>query len=290
METARFQLDVLSQRLHALEQRWRPEESGSAAKKVEAAVGSLHRRRLHEWLGVEEVQDSDAPQSQAWTPVVAVLMDAATQAWRDGGGLVVWIGRAVWPYAVSLPPPVAADSVLIHPAPQERLWAIDLALRSQAVTAVVADGSGLSLRATRRLQLAAEAGRALALLARPGHEASQRSAAAYRWIVRTVPREMSSIQPQQRKQEHHRPRWEVQLLRGKDTVTLPPAMALLADQSEEIARKTSGESSNLEGSGVTWSRPSTRVMVEWCHEGLVIIPALVVDSAASAKPSIRRGA
>ena len=291
MEPARFQLDALSQRLRALEERWRPHEGDGQVQTVEVAAGSLRRRRLHEWLGVDEIRrDLDHGQkSQAWTPAVAVLMDAAAQAWRDSGGLVVWIGRAVWPYAVSLPAAVAADSVLIDPAPGERLWAIDLALRSQAATAVVADGSGLSLRATRRLQLAAEAGRALGLLARPGHEASHRSAAAYRWMVRRVPVEMSSIQREQRRQEHDPPRWEVELLRGKDAAAVPRAAASSVDETGEMGRDVSRESVGLKGTGVTWSRQATRRIVEWRHEGLVVVPAVVVDPAAPAKPGIAGG-
>jgi hypothetical protein len=48
---------------------------------------------------------------------------------------------------------------------------------------VVADISGFDLAATRRLQLAAEAGRALALLTRSNREIKQLSAATTRWLV-----------------------------------------------------------------------------------------------------------
>ena len=42
-------------------------------------------------------------------------------------------------------------------ADRDRLWAIDLVLRSPAAGAVFADGCGFDMAATRRLQLAAEA-------------------------------------------------------------------------------------------------------------------------------------
>lgn len=249
MQETRIQLEALSQRLRAVEEQWRNGQEEAVVQSVATAAGLLPRQRLHEWLGVEDAsQEAEKKQAgRRWMPAMAVVMDAAARAWRsesgEAGGLVVWIGRTIWPYAVSLPAQVMADSVMIDvPRMEDRLWAIDLVLRSAAVTAVVADGSGLSLRATRRLQLAAEAGRSLALMARPTHEASQRSAAAYRWIVRTLPGEQS---------EHANPRWEVRMLRGRDA---------------------------------TWSGQSIERIVEWRHgEGLVSIPALVVDPADQAK-------
>ncbi len=65
----------------------------------------------------------------------------------------------------------------------ERLWAIDTALRCPGVTAVVADGTGLTMAATRRLQLAGASTGVLVLLARPPHEVGEISAATTRWSV-----------------------------------------------------------------------------------------------------------
>jgi hypothetical protein len=65
----------------------------------------------------------------------------------------------------------------------KRLWAIDTALRCPGVTAVVADGTGLTMAATRRLQLAGASTGALVLLARPPHETGEISAATTRWSV-----------------------------------------------------------------------------------------------------------
>jgi len=64
-----------------------------------------------------------------------------------------------------------------------RLWAIDTALRCPGITAVVADGSGLGMAATRRLQLAATSSGALVLLARPPGEEREVSAATTRWRI-----------------------------------------------------------------------------------------------------------
>jgi len=86
-----------------------------------------------------------------------------------------------------------------------RLWAIESALRSPAVAAVVAHGQGLDMAATRRLQLAAEAGGGLGLLARPLAERGGLSAAATRWWVRRL----------RARAEPARPSWTLALVRRK---------------------------------------------------------------------------
>lgn len=117
--------------------------------------------------------------------------------------LILWIGRRIWPHPRILADRAAIDRTLLSqsifidtPDLPSHVWAIDLALRSPAVIIVIADGSGLRLPHTRRLQLAAEnsiqknAGRGETggvggwlLLARPPWELSQRSAAVTRWFV-----------------------------------------------------------------------------------------------------------
>jgi len=109
-----------------------------------------------------------------------------------------------------------ARSVLVDVRePGARLWSIDAALRCPSVAAVVADGSGLDMRATRRLQLAAEAGRGLGLLARPARERDRLSAAATRWWVEVA----------QPVEGAARPRWIARLARQKRTLD-PTAPAL----------------------------------------------------------------
>jgi hypothetical protein len=141
---------------------------------------------------------------------------------RGAPAAVVWIGRRVWPHPAVLEDrvdvvqadlegdpagPAGAGSLEVHLRPDEatlgdpedgllersvlvaphdaglRLWAIDTALRCPGVTAVVADGSGLGMAATRRLQLSAAAAEALVLLARPPGELREVSAATTRWQV-----------------------------------------------------------------------------------------------------------
>ena len=162
----------------------------------------LDRGVIHEWFGVAEPGEQGGSGNQHrrcrgkhWTPPLCLLVHLAWQALAQeqaaGDGAVLWIGKSCWPHARVLIRDHDTDgrrllrqSIFADPPDAAaRRWAIDLALRSPAVTAVVADGSGLDMAATRRLQLAAESGRALALLARPPHELSKLSAAATRWVV-----------------------------------------------------------------------------------------------------------
>jgi protein ImuA len=114
------------------------------------------------------------------------------------------------------------------------VWAIDLALRAGGgeghggngggggdggVALVIADGSRLDMSASRRLQLAAEAGARAAeargtphvggigLILRPPWERKQLSAAATRWMVH--PSTPAADVPV------NQPRWNVELLRCK---------------------------------------------------------------------------
>jgi hypothetical protein len=176
---------------------------------VEVARGAVH-----EWFGLAE----PASASRGWTPPLGILIHLAWQALEQAsnaasGGRVIWIGRRIWPHPRALIRETAEGvvggvggllccSVFIDPPDDaSRLWAIDLALRCPAVVAVVADGHGLELPQTRRLQLAAEAGAALGLLSRPPGELERRSTASTRWRVRPA------LGP--------RPRWAVELLRCK---------------------------------------------------------------------------
>ena len=160
---------------------------------VDAGWALLHRQVLHEWFG-------------AAGPPLCVLSDLGRKGM--GRGYVFWVGRACWPHPRSLvcgsDPQALQRSIFIDPTDAQHLWAIDLVLRSSAASVVVADAGGLDLTATRRLQLAAEAGRSLALMTRPMRDRGTPSSAAYRWQVDPI------VSPTDQ------PRWQVQLLRCKD--------------------------------------------------------------------------
>lgn len=124
-----------------------------------------------------------------------------------GAGSVLWIGRRCSVYPPSLNTALLKRSVFISTlAREDQLWAVDMALRSRAVSVVVADGRGLTMANSRRLQLAAEAGRTTALLVRPLRDRGELSAATTRWLVSPGP--VDPLAPTA-------PTWTIELLRRK---------------------------------------------------------------------------
>lgn len=99
------------------------------------------------------------------------------------GRWLLWIAPPHAPY----PPALAqagldpAHMLLVEaPATQDRLWAMEQALRSRSCSAVLAWVDAVDDRWLRRLKLAAEPGHALAVLFRPRVRGAQASAAALR--------------------------------------------------------------------------------------------------------------
>jgi hypothetical protein len=77
----------------------------------------------------------------------------------------------------------------------DRLWAIDQALRSPAIVAVIAEVEHLDDRAARRLQLAAQRGGGLGLLVRGAGRSWQPSWAEVQWLVRPMPQQPVAQHP-----------------------------------------------------------------------------------------------
>ena len=191
----------------------------------------LARGAVHEWIGHEWTEPGGNPP----LALLAHLAWRALEGGPEGGGQVLWIGRRVFPYPRALVRDCelrfdAGESALelvrlgsgerpadparlfersLHVDVSEgpaRLWALDVALRCPAVTAVVGDASGFDMAATRRLQLAAEAVGGIAFLARPARERRALSAAATRWHLRRRPASAG------------RPCWSLELLRRKSVL------------------------------------------------------------------------
>ena len=174
----------------------------------------LARGTVHEWFA------SDLPPAQpspAQPPICLFLHLAAAAATSIAPATtVLWIGRDLWPapWVLEHLGLLRASLFVDPPDASSRLWAIDLALRTGATTgrgvaAVIADGSGFDMAATRRLQLSAQRhdGHAapLCLLARPLRDRKLLSAAASRWLVTPQPGASGSF----------RPRWSIRALRMK---------------------------------------------------------------------------
>lgn len=148
---------------------------------------------LHEWFGLA----CEAKSLSIWTPPLTLLVHLAACSRaapnttpRAANPPVLWIGKRVWPYGHALKrhPSLFEASICIDTQDKaQQFWAIDIALRGAGDGAVIiADASGLPLAMSRRLQLAAEAGGSLALLARPPWEEAELSVAATRWRVRSA--------------------------------------------------------------------------------------------------------
>lgn len=217
-----------------------PELDRSLSK--EGTGGGLAHGALHEWFGLmgsADVAARDRRRSLAgWTPPLSVLVHLALRAVHGSQGrekhdrstpVVLWIGRRSWPYGHALlrtGDAKATDGralfessicVDAHSADQ-RFWSIDVALRHGGSNIVViADASAMPLAVSRRLQLAAESGGALAFLARPPWEESELSVAATRWRVRTAPSPPPHASAQ---------RWSIELTRCKGLQTRATALTV----------------------------------------------------------------
>ena len=173
-------LEGLRRRIAALERgpgrglRRRPVGFGLAAVDGALPAGGLEAGALHELLGGEGAG------------VALTVLLAARSA-----GLVLWCRtpRNAGLYAPGLAAfGLAPDRLLLARArtEQEALWAMEEGLRTGRLSAVVGEARKLDLTASRRLQLAAEAGGGLALLLRPP-DAVGASAAKTRWRVTSAP-------------------------------------------------------------------------------------------------------
>jgi hypothetical protein len=140
--------------------------------------GGFRRGALVEWLAVGDGAGA-----------VTMALRAAREACREGGALLV-LDRCRDFY-----PPAAARLgidlerlVVIHAADDaDNAWALDQALRSLAVAAVLAWPARLDDRTFRRLQLAAEEGGALGLLVRPAAARHEPSWADVRLEIEPLP-------------------------------------------------------------------------------------------------------
>lgn len=117
------------------------------------------------------------------------LLGPALAALSKRGLWLAWIAPPHLPYAPAL---AAAEIdmarvVIVRTAsPKESLWATEQALRSNACGAVLTWLQATKYAELRRLQLAAEGGRAAAFLFRPGGAAGESSPAALRVALGTT--------------------------------------------------------------------------------------------------------
>ena len=184
--------------------------------------GGLDADALHEWIGDDggiDVAPCGVLVALAWR-MMAMTDPAAA---RHGAGLVVWVGRWVWPSVRSLvgrdgSRALIARSLWVDPdGADARAWAFEQALRCDGVAMSVVDGTGFSRALSRRLQLAADRSAvmcaegtrarppALACMARPWRERDALGSASTRWMVEPAASDAGDESP----------RWTVRLHRAR---------------------------------------------------------------------------
>lgn len=143
------------------------------------------------------------PQAHFDTPAAyAFLLALAARALSQRAGEIVWVrrrggcdfGAPYGPGLAGLGLDPRRLMLVGAGTPRDALWAAEEAARTQGLAAVIAEpgggaGAGLDLAATRRLQLAAEAGGAPVLLWRGGghSQALGVTAAHTRWRIAAAP-------------------------------------------------------------------------------------------------------
>lgn len=144
---------------------------------------------LHEWLPTDS------------SPPLAILIGLAWQAVvARPGRRVCWIGRQCWPYPHALlrrpaqPDGSGSGTALLEASvfidarsTAECVWAAEVGLRCAGIGMVIADGRGIGMAESRRLQLAASAEGAAVQLIRQEKEGAVLSAARTRWRAEPQP-------------------------------------------------------------------------------------------------------
>ncbi len=163
----------------------------------------LAPRRVHEFADLSNLAGD-------WQPPLTLLAGLAAELPFDGS--IVWVGRKCWPTFQFFQREgqeakhLLARHIFLDPlSDAERLWGIAEVARSPAIRAIIADGGGFNATAGRKLQLAAEKGNAVVLLARPASDFSQPSWAATRWCVSPLAADAG------------KPQWKVSLTRVTGT-------------------------------------------------------------------------
>jgi len=184
-------VEALRSRIQALEGGWqgagRRQDRPSAAALGLPALdrvlpwGGLPTGSLHEIAG-------GASADGAAAGFAAYLL--ARLALAEGGRPILWCAAGDGLYGPGLAA-YGLDTrrlILVRGRrPADLLWAIEEGLRAGVLAAVLGELEEVALTATRRLQLAAEAGRTTALLLRPLDNKPAPSAAVTAWRIASAP-------------------------------------------------------------------------------------------------------
>lgn len=178
---------------------------------------SLSTGQVHEWA----LEDSFSSQGKNfWYPPLQIISHlVGSYISTDKNlltGVVAWVGKKCWPSPQTLNLTFPSDKIwpwkkhflfLTPSNKEERLWSIIQLLRSSAVLAVIADGSGFNLTATRRLQLACEERVPLLFLMRPPWELKLPSSGRTKWSLTPL------------NSQSNQPAWQLELVKAKGNVS-----------------------------------------------------------------------
>lgn len=148
---------------------------------------------------------------------------------------------------------LVAERLLLARAPNERelLWAMEEGLRSRVLAAVVGAVETLSITASRRLQLAAEASGVTGFVLHRGGRTASASAAVTRWRVVAMPSAPIAGEP-----GIGRPRWRLELLRCRGG--MPAAWEVEAGDAGDAHQQLDGAAGYGALSAVLADRPALR--------------------------------
>lgn len=173
-------------------------EAANVLVSRENAAPLLSPGALHEWYAA----DSLLP------PVgLAACLAHQSVACRPQGR-AVFVGPDVFPYVLAFSrcrslAEIMSRAIFVDAPRAHRAFVLEVVLRCAATTFMIADGRGMDMALSRRLQLSANSGGTLAIALRPASELGELSAAATRWLVRPC------------LSDDDQPRWSIELLRCK---------------------------------------------------------------------------
>lgn len=142
------------------------------------------------------------------------FLAALLGTFMNNGQAVLWVSssRSVFPPALKVFG-IAPERILFACIKKEKdiTWAMEEALKCEALAAVVGEVQDISLTASRRLQLAVEKSRVTGFLLRRNPRISTSSACISRWKITPLPSESWDELP-----GIGSPRWNVELLKVRN--------------------------------------------------------------------------
>jgi len=187
-------------------QGFRP--AGSGLGKI--SLGPLDEAFPHHTFPLGAVHELMVPAPEEAAATSGFMCGLMGALLRPTKGVAVWISarRTVFPPALKAFG-IQPERLLFVEVPHEReaLWAIEEALKSPALTAVVGELRDISFTASRRLQLAVEQSRVTGFVINRGKKATT-TACVSRWKITSLPSEAIDALP-----GIGFPQWRVELLR-----------------------------------------------------------------------------